>query len=229
MIEHSDDWDQVRAAFAAALSEIGYLKKDQTANIETKGGAKFAYSYVDLTDVLAEVKRVCGPHDLVVSQIPTGNADGQIEVHLLFLHGSGEWMVLPPVVLKSPADAQAFGSALTYLKRYQLVSVFDIPTGDDDGAEATRVSRNTQQFAGNRTADELAIKAVLMQREPAVRAAVGEAFNMKFHVGNIAALPEHRHAEALLWLTENIELIADKVRDDGSDPLDEHDDAANPN
>lgn len=193
-IQHSDAWDQVRAAFAASLKDVGYLRKDKEAD-----AVKFTYKYVDLTDVLAEVKRVCGLHGLSVSQLHTA-AEDKLSIAIWLLHESGEWMILPPTMLRSPADAQALGSATTYLRRHSLLTVFSIPAGDDDGAEATRTARNQQQYDGNRSAQELAIRS-LMAEYPDRRSDFAAAFKARFGKA-LTDLNVNKHNEALVWTAE---------------------------
>ncbi len=52
-------------------------------------------------------------------------------------HASGESMSLGSLfVPANKNDAQGFGSALTYCRRYALVTAFGVPTEDDDGNAA---------------------------------------------------------------------------------------------
>jgi hypothetical protein len=61
------------------------------------------------------------------------------------MHKSGEWLeseFVLPIVKKDP---QASGSAITYARRYALVSVAGIPTADDDAESSMLRSDQVRQ------------------------------------------------------------------------------------
>jgi hypothetical protein len=58
-------------------------------------------------------------------------------VETLLLHESGEWISCQtPIVCAKQNDPQAFGSAITYAKRYSLQAILGVPSEDDDGESA---------------------------------------------------------------------------------------------
>ena len=52
------------------------------------------------------------------------------------MHSSGQWMEHDFGVPPSKHDTHAYGSAITYTKRYCYGSILGIPTTDDDGNQA---------------------------------------------------------------------------------------------
>jgi hypothetical protein len=68
-----------------------------------------------------------GVHDAV---------DG-VAVETMLLHISGEWMSSTMRVPAVKQDAQGYGSAITYGRRYGLQSMCGVPAEDDDGNAAT--------------------------------------------------------------------------------------------
>jgi hypothetical protein len=55
------------------------------------------------------------------------------------MHESGEWIATGQVVAPvSKHDAQGFGSAQTYARRYSLQMAFGVPAEDDDGNAAAQ-------------------------------------------------------------------------------------------
>ncbi len=61
---------------------------------------------------------------------------GNILVTTIY-HSSGQWIrSYHPIVCAKPNDPQAFGSALTYGKRYSLMALAGMSSGDDDGEAA---------------------------------------------------------------------------------------------
>jgi hypothetical protein len=186
---------EAHAAFHAALGEVRDVVKSKTADT-----GKYKYDYATLEQVLDAVKAACSAHDLVVSQEVTGDGD-KFELCTTLLHTTGV-VKFEPLVLPLPRDAQALGSAATYARRYSLVAIFAIAVEDDDGQEATRQARNAQQYDGNRTAHELAIRAILGGVGPDERKVLVDAFKVE-HRMTLADLPEHRHSAALDWLVAN--------------------------
>jgi len=116
-------------SFVAALSELDAVTKTRKADMGTH-----SYSYADLGSVLDTVKPVLSAHGLAVSQ-PVD----QEGVTTLVLHTSGQWLAFGPLAVKATTNTpQAFGSAITYGRRYALLSCLNLGSEDDDGAHASR-------------------------------------------------------------------------------------------
>src|SRR5690606_11182541 len=91
-----------------------------------KNGRRIKYSYADLADVIECVAKPLSDNGLAVSQ-QLKIVDGSFGLMTVLMHSSGEsidsWYPLPdPKTL----NAQAFGSALTYARRYSLSSIVGI-------------------------------------------------------------------------------------------------------
>lgn len=126
---------KLAAALAAVQAELPTIPKSKTANT-----AKFSYSYADLADVTAALYPILSRHGLAFTCCPI-YMEGGFVMRGLLLHSSGESLTgeLP---IKG-ADAQAIGSAITYMRRYLLSSMVGAVTDDDeDGQIATQRARN---------------------------------------------------------------------------------------
>lgn len=99
----------------------------------------FKSSYVMLEGVVAAIDKGIDGTGLSYVQSATSEGD-QATVVTTIIHESGEYIVLDPLSLPvSKNDAQAFGSAITYAKRYALSAAFGITSDiDDDGNKATQ-------------------------------------------------------------------------------------------
>jgi hypothetical protein len=65
------------------------------------------------------------------------NVEGGISCLTRLVHLSGQWMEFGPLVMPfAKADAQGFGSAATYCKRYHLMAINVVAGDTDDDAEA---------------------------------------------------------------------------------------------
>lgn len=114
------------AAMAAAFPAIEGAIKD-------KENPHFRSKYADLTNVIAAIKPALASHGLWFTQV-VHNIAGTASVETIIIHSSGETMscgVTSVPVLKN--DAQGYGSALTYARRYSLSSAFGVAPEDDDG------------------------------------------------------------------------------------------------
>jgi hypothetical protein len=124
---------------AASLPEAMALA---FAEIEsaTKGANNphFKTKYADLTSVIEAIKPALVKHGLFFTQNPRPHENG-VEIETVLHHAGGDVMSLGSLFV--PADrnnAQGFGSALTYARRYALVTAFGVPVEDDDGNAASQ-------------------------------------------------------------------------------------------
>lgn len=121
------------AAMAAAFSEIeGATKSANNPHFKTK--------YADLTAVIEAIKPALIRNGLFFTQRPQPS-EGGVTIETVIGHASGEEMSLGSLfVPANKQDAQGFGSALTYARRYALVTAFGVPVEDDDGNAASRAA-----------------------------------------------------------------------------------------
>ncbi len=125
------DHPNLAAAMAVAFGEIEAATKS-AENPAFKQGGK-ASKYADLTSIIEAIKPPLIRHGLFLTQRCVPAEDG-VSVETVLHHASGEKESLG--VLYVPANnrnAQGFGSALTYARRYALQTAFCVPVEDDDG------------------------------------------------------------------------------------------------
>lgn len=130
--------ESLAQAMAAAFAEI---------EAATKGtnNPHFKTKYADLTSVIEAIKPALVAHNLFFTQHPRPNDKG-VEVETILHHANGETFSLGSLFV--PADrnnAQGFGSALTYARRYALVTAFGVPVEDDDGNAASKAPPRQQR------------------------------------------------------------------------------------
>jgi hypothetical protein len=122
-------------ALAAARSEMASPKK--SAN-----NPAFRSKFADLAAILEVTEPVLGKNGLVVTQ--TIRVDG--EHHLLdttLWHTSGESLVSTALLEPEKCTLQGLGSAITYLRRYQLQALLCLAAEDDDGNAASGAPKTT--------------------------------------------------------------------------------------
>ena len=120
---------KVAAAWVTARAAIGgTVAKDAKANYGR---------YATLAAVMEIVTPALAANKLAIVQ-EAEMADGEVTVAATVLHESGETIEFLPLTMPmAQRTAQAVGSALTYARRYQLVSIFGLAPDDDDGEAAT--------------------------------------------------------------------------------------------
>lgn len=126
----SESIANLSVAMAKAFPEIENAAKDKT-------NPHFRSKYADLGNVVDAVKPALQKHGLWFSQV-SYDIENHAAIETVIIHTSGEWMSCGIVsVPVSKADAQGFGSALTYARRYSLSAAFGVAPEDDDGNKAS--------------------------------------------------------------------------------------------
>lgn len=180
------------SALASAFAEFEAASKD--AN-----NPHFKSKYANLPAVIEAVKPALIAHRLFFTQ-STHDVEGGVCVETLVHHESGESMSFGRLfVPASKNDAQGFGSALTYARRYSLMTAFGIPAEDDDGNAATRSApaRRANGVAGEQIDD--AQYASLLQLIEGTGTDT-RAFCEHFKVASVKALPKGRFDDAVTAL-----------------------------
>jgi hypothetical protein len=130
-VRFSEGRDKLNAALAAAQAAMSPALKDAK-------NPHFRSSYATVSAVLEAVLTAYNDNGLNVSQ-HAGWDDGLVTLTTVVGHTSGQWMESTCCApLGGRKDAQAVGSAITYLRRYALQSIAGLPVNDDDGNAASR-------------------------------------------------------------------------------------------
>jgi len=136
-------------------------QRNITFAAKTAKNPHFKNNYADLPSVIDAVKDALNDAGIVFIQTPTPSEDGRLHLVTRMIHESGEWIEDIAVCAMPKQDAQGFGSAMTYLRRYSLAAFCGLYQADDDG-EAARY--DTEPYAKQlRAADTMdALKELWM-------------------------------------------------------------------
>lgn len=96
----------------------------------------FKSKYADLAAVRAVIRKPLSDNGLSIVQLPSSSEIG-IAVRTVLMHKSGQYISEELQIPVSKQDAQAYGSAISYARRYALMSMLNIAAEDDDGNSAT--------------------------------------------------------------------------------------------
>jgi hypothetical protein len=112
--------------------------------LKTSTNPHFKSRYADLAACVEAVIDSLHSHDIALTQV-THECEGGVMVETVFLHESGETMSGGKLFLPaSKQDAQGYGSALTYARRYALMAACGIAPEDDDGNAAIKSAPQRQ-------------------------------------------------------------------------------------
>ncbi len=119
----------IAVALVKAQSEYGpALKSSENPHYKSR--------YADLASCVEAVVGSLNKHDIAFMQRVLPSSSG-VTVETIFIHTSGETLSSGPLhVPVQKNDAQGYGSALTYARRYSLMSACGIAPEDDDGNAA---------------------------------------------------------------------------------------------
>lgn len=103
-----------------------------------KGKQGYGYKYATLESILSMLRPILAKHKLSVLQ-SHGNEENRITVTTRLMHSSGEWLEdtggVEFQLLKGMNNAQSVGSAITYLRRYQISAFMNITSDEDVDGE----------------------------------------------------------------------------------------------
>lgn len=121
----------IASAFVKAKKAFGPALKDKT-------NPAFRSKYADLGACLEAVEDALLDNGIALTQETSLDETG-VTVETVMLHESGESIRFGKLhVPASKQDPQGYGSALTYARRYSLITACGIAPEDDDGNAASR-------------------------------------------------------------------------------------------
>ena len=185
---------QARMAFVEALGafqrEVEEVPKTRSAQIVTKGGGKYGYTYAPLEEITRTIREPLEKHGLSYSwDTEPSDRAGELLVVCVLRHVAGHEsrsrFPVPTDTSAAMSAAQKNGAALTYGRRQSLVAVLGLTSADPDTDAA--IDYVTDEQAANLSAlmDEVA-------KHPKF-----PKFLEYFEIEAAADLPKARYAEAV--------------------------------
>jgi len=105
----------------------------------------FHSKYADLNSVREAVMPLLNENGIIALQ-PMVTVDGSEYIKTILLHESGETMEsFTKILCKSQNDPQAYGSGVTYARRYGLQSLLCIGAEDDDASGAMKDPKDSKK------------------------------------------------------------------------------------
>ena len=124
-----------------------------------------AYKYASLPVILGIVLPILQANKIILIQRPTVEGETAV-LETILHHVATNTEVVAHTPLPIPTDWQAWGSAVTYARRYSLLPMLGIaPDEDDDAAGAQGYSQAPRQAAPQQQDTSTAIRQRPTQRE----------------------------------------------------------------
>jgi len=130
----SKPMEQIGTKIASALVKA---QKGFAPAIKAAVNPQYGSKYADLASCIDAVLDSLNENGIALNQI-VGDVDGGVSVETRFIHESGESVTSGKISIPAQkANAHGYGSALTYARRYSLMSAAGIAPEDDDGNAAS--------------------------------------------------------------------------------------------
>jgi len=142
----------IAASFVKAQKAFGPALKSSS-------NPHFKSRYADLAACVEAVIEALNDNGIALIQ-HTHDCDNGVIVETIFLHESGEQLSAGKLhVPATKMDAQGYGSALTYARRYSLMAACGIAPEDDDGnaASATKPTKQIKPLSNEQKANIIAL------------------------------------------------------------------------
>lgn len=189
-MEMSETIASLAGALSKAQAKIEGAKKDSN-------NPHFKSKYADLASVWDACREALTSEGLSIAQMPGACASGQMEMTTMLMHSSGEWIRETLTIPLQKVDAQGYGSASTYARRYSLAAMVGVAPDDDDGNAASKPNG-----AQNDAPAKVISKAQLAELQGLVSqtGTDTEALCGFYKINALPELPAHRfdHAKSVL-------------------------------
>lgn len=130
--------DKIAAALAKAQAEIQQPKRSREVEVSGKTNAgkayKYKFKYAPLDVVIEAVRKPLTENGLWFIQTLEDSGTGKYRLLTLLLHESGQFIESRAPLLVEGEGNQRFASALSYMRRYSLISILGLSAEDDDDA-----------------------------------------------------------------------------------------------
>lgn len=155
----SESISELAGALSKAQASFKPIIKDKTVRVKTRTGGEYTFSYAPLESIMAAVREALSANGLFLSQALT-SIDGHDFIETAVLHATGQWLSNLTPVLVQEQGPQAYGSAITYARRYGVTTLLCLVADDDDdgnGAEGNAMTPASKAAPASRKPDNTLI------------------------------------------------------------------------
>lgn len=139
---------------------IANLQNDITKITKNTDNPYYKSKYSDLSAIYDEIKPKIKEHGFLLLQRVVGNVLKSELIHI----ESGKKVESEMDLLTAKPDMQQLGSAITYARRYSILSILNIETEDDDGNVAAGKTKSFDELETYEDFDD-AIKSCKSEKQ----------------------------------------------------------------
>lgn len=201
---------------SSSINELALALAKAQAEMLTAGldheNPYFKSKYADLASIVKASRPALTKHGLAISQPIIPNDDGQLILHSLLMHSSGQWIETRMRIIPSKNDIQTLGSTITYLRRYSYAALIGVVAAneDDDGEIAMVASREmiakgpSVRYNPREQSPEVITKEQLeeLEYELAEYPDIGEMVLDKLQLQSLADMPKSKYMVSLQRIRE---------------------------
>lgn len=143
----SNPCDELFAALAKAQATITSPPRNREVEVkgQTKSGKEYRYTfkYATLDCIIDHVRGSLSENGLWFIQ-SLAQQDGRYKLVTHLVHASGQYVRSETPLMVDGTGSQAFGSALTYMRRYSLTALLGVASDEDDdgnGADGNDIEK----------------------------------------------------------------------------------------
>lgn len=134
-MQRSEQIDQLAAALATAQGQFANPARNREVDIKTQSGSSYKFRYATLDAIMDAVRKPMADNGLSLTHT-LSNGDGKYRLVTTLMHKSGQWLESEQPIMTEKPGNQAFGSALTYGRRYAVTALLGICADEDDDANS---------------------------------------------------------------------------------------------
>jgi hypothetical protein len=131
----SQEFGKIAEALAKAQGAFTNPPRNREVKVPTKSGGSYTFAYATLDAILDMVRQPLAANGLCYVHT-LAERGGKFRLVTRLIHTSGQWIESEAPLFVAEQSNQAFGSALTYMKRYALCALLGIAADEDDDANA---------------------------------------------------------------------------------------------
>lgn len=133
----SDSINELATALAKAQGQFTNPERNREVEVRPRESAAYKFRYATFDAILDVVRKPLSENGLALVQ-GVATTDAGLVLTTKLLHATGQWIESDTPVFYTGDKAQAFGSGVSYAKRYAVAALLGITADeDDDGNNAS--------------------------------------------------------------------------------------------
>ncbi len=202
--EITKELDTAMAKAQGDYPTIGYNKENPY----------FKSGYATLDHIMVRIRPILAKNGISMIQQRRYSDDGEMMLHTILKHSSGQWIESRSRVLPPKNDMQTLGSTLSYLKRYDAMALLGVTVSEDpsdDDAEVAMITARdiiakgpSNKYNPKQESSQTVTKEQLeeLEYELAEVPDLAEEVMDKLHIQSLADLPRTKYHVAITRIRE---------------------------